>query len=211
MYLKNLLILALVLLVFGADAQEEGIPSRRFGATIVAGFNASQIDGDESAGFNKVGINTGLRSDIFLTTKTELNIGVLFSQRGSRPDSKELFLDEFIFGLNYIQVPVLFSYKDWYQDDGNFHRVRAFGGLSYGRLVGTKLDQTGFDFRPEALEKNSVGFHFGIGYNFNKNLRVTTEYMRDLIPLYNVRNKEMPVVTRSQLVKTINFKLEYSL
>ena len=211
MYLKYLLLVAFTFITIGIFAQDEGIPSRRFGATIFAGFNASQIDGDESAGFNKVGINAGLRSDIFLTAKTELNIGIRFSQRGSRPDNKEIFLDEFIYGLNYIQVPVLFTYKDWFQKEGNFHKVRAFGGFSFGRLVGTNLDQTPFDFRPEELQKTSLGFHFGIGYNLNKNFRVSTEYMRDLIPLYNVRNIAMPVVTRSQIIKTINFKLEYSL
>jgi len=211
MPLKYLFIITIALSSMDLFAQEEGIPVRRFGATIIAGFNASQIDGDDSAGFNKVGVNAGIRSDIFLTTKMELNIGVLFSQRGSRPDSKE-FLNEFIYGLNYIQVPVLVSYKDWFQNDGDFHRVRAFGGLSFGRLVGTKLDQTGFDFLPEALEKNSFGFHIGIGYNFNKNLRITSAFMRDLIPLYNVRTAPRPViVNRSHIVRTINFRLEYSL
>jgi len=210
MYLKNLLVIALSLLVFEALAQDEGIPTRRFGATILAGFNASQIDGDNSAGFNKVGINAGIRSDIFLTSKMELNIGILFSQRGSRPDSKE-FIDDFNYELSYIQVPVLISYKDWYQSSDDFHRVRAFGGLSFGRLVGTKLDQTAFDFFPDALAKNSLGLHFGIGYNFNKNLRVTTAFMRELIFLYNVRREANPIVDRSHLIRTINFRIEYSL
>ncbi len=206
---------SILLLVFIANslrAQEDALPTTRFGATIVAGFNASQIDGDDSAGFNKVGINAGLKSDIFLTRKTEINVGILFSQRGSRPDTKnETFLDEFIFGLSYIQVPVLFTFKDWYQSEEEYYRVRAFAGLSFGRLVSTRLDQTAFDSTPELLQKNSLGFHFGAGYSFTPKMRVVAEFMRDIIPLYNVRTIPNPIINTGLIIRTVSFTLEYSL
>ena len=192
-------------------AQEEGQLSTRFGATIVAGFNAAQIDGDASGGFNKLGINAGLKSNIFLTPKTEINVGLLFSQRGSRPDTKnEPFLDEFIYGLSYIQVPVLFTFKDWYQEE-DYYRVRAFAGLSFGRLVNTRLDQTPFDSQPELIQQNSLGFHAGAGFNFTPKTRIVAEYMRDIIPLYNIRRAGNTLLERGLILRSISFTIEYSL
>ena len=209
---KICLLVGSLLLGIFLHAQESEITGSRFGLSILAGFNAAQIDGDDSGGFNKVGVHGGLRSDIFLAKKIELSLTIIFSQRGSRPDAKhEQFLSDFKFGLNYIQVPLMFTFKDWYQEEDDYHRVRAFSGFSYGRLISTNLDETAFDTAPELLQKNSFNFHIGAGYNFNRHIRLAFVFQRGIIPIYNPRNIAQPRVDRQLIDRTITFRLEYSL
>jgi hypothetical protein len=50
-------------------AQESEV--RTFNATIIAGINASQIDGDFTAGYNKIGLNVGAKAGILLAKRWE--------------------------------------------------------------------------------------------------------------------------------------------
>ncbi|MFM7153100.1 MAG: hypothetical protein ACKOZV_03105, partial [Bacteroidota bacterium] len=119
-------------LLTAASAQQ------RFRAGAVAGLVASQIDGDLSAGYNKVGLQTGIRVTGLLTQKTEASMEFLFSQRGSQselvPGEYDLF--PFSLRLNYVEVPVMWHYKDWLAEgSGNteYYKVSANLGFSYSR------------------------------------------------------------------------------
>ncbi|MCC7507153.1 MAG: hypothetical protein IT259_17735, partial [Saprospiraceae bacterium] len=63
-------LLLLMLLPEGAIAQRQ----QRFKAGIIAGLTASQIDGDESAGYHKVGLQGGLRGVVILGGKQDASV-----------------------------------------------------------------------------------------------------------------------------------------
>ncbi len=91
-------------LSFSAHAQR----NQRFKAGILAGVTAAQIDGDASAGYNKVGLQAGLRGIVLLNQKQDASIEILFTQRGSRNEAKTPPF--FKTTLNYIEVPVQWHY-----------------------------------------------------------------------------------------------------
>ena len=90
----------------------------RFRASILVGFNASQIDGDELAGFNKAGINVGGQVNIVLDRndwvgRFQPSVGIGFTQLGSAPSNNdnELYRSQ-RFNLAYAQIPVMIHYID---------------------------------------------------------------------------------------------------
>lgn len=116
-------------LLIAQKEQEEGI----FTAAIVAGISLSQIDGDDDASYSKVGMNIGARGGVKFGEKMELCTEILFSQKGATINHQGI-----IYHLDYIEVPVLFYYKDWKDTDRKnreYMRVMVGLGFSYSRLV----------------------------------------------------------------------------
>lgn len=151
MKLYALVLLFMFLTIQTVDAQkdkEEG----RFTAAIVAGISLSQIDGDEDASYSKVGFNGGARGGVRFGDKMELCMEILFSQKGSYISQ----LDK-MYHLDYIEVPVLFYYKDWKattKTNKDYMRVMVGAGLSYSRLVNSGIKANGV----WQNESNTPGF-----------------------------------------------------
>lgn len=109
---------------------------------ISAGFNLSQVDGDEVYGYNKVGLNIGPSAIIPFgkNKRWSVTLELLFSQLGSRQKNVNttkdtlikgpyLYYDGYRLSLNYVQIPVLLHFTD--------KRFIALGaGFLYGQLVG---------------------------------------------------------------------------
>lgn len=166
----------------------------RFRAGAVLGLTASQIDGDLSAGYNKLGLQAGLRAIARLQRRTEASVEILFAQRGAQ---SELVRDAEAFGfsvaLNYIEVPLQFHFKDWLieDEDGDYHKVAFNGGLSYARLIGTKVsdDLSAMEvIVPEFLKKDDFSFLLGANFYANRNLCFTLRYVRSIGFMYDPRD-----------------------
>lgn len=168
----------------------------RFRAGAVLGLTASQIDGDLSAGYNKLGIQAGMRVVARLQTRTEASIEMLFSQRGCQNELIPSNFDPnpFALTLNYIEVPLQFHFKDWlveYEKEKlNYYRVSFNAGLSYARLFSSKVDD---DFNwlnnvaPDKLEKNDLSLVLGANFFANRHLGFTVRWNRSLVLLYDSR------------------------
>ena len=103
---------------------------RRFGAQLILGFNASQIDGDGMEGFHKFSLNGGVRGLVNWSPKLSTSIDLLFSQKGAQ----RVALDNPILSrvdLDYVEVPIMMQYRDW--------RFQFGAGVSYARLVNFKV------------------------------------------------------------------------
>jgi len=182
-----------------------------FGATLLAGLNMSQIDGDDFAGFNKVGFNVGIRGDVYLAEKMQIGMELTFSQRGSRSEliSGQSPLPQLKIDLNYIQVPVLFRYSDWYVEEEGYYRVNAFAGASYGRLLSANAINSFFEGQTELFSKNDIGFHIGASYQFNPKFALTLRFNRGITKVFDA--KDFPLVARSHVSRYLTFRIEYSL
>ena len=105
------------------DTPTEG---RRFGAQILAGFNAAQLDGDGMLGYNHFGANAGVRVYVRLSPKFTTSLDLVYSQTGAAARRFEFPVYRAI-NLDYVQIPLMVHYSDW--------KVRFGAGLSYGRLI----------------------------------------------------------------------------
>ena len=157
--------------------------AQTFKAGIVAGFTASQINGDDSAGFNKPGLEGGLKSLVNISEKSDLSLEILYSQRGAKDEARADGNVQNIYRTTYVAVPLIFSYKDWAAEE--YYRLHFQGGLSYGRLINAELDNevdnTAF---VEAWRSNDLSFLVGATYFVNSKFGLTFRYNRSIFKLY---------------------------
>jgi len=125
-------------LTIGVFETQNLFAQQRFKAGLVVGLNAAQIMGDKTGGYNKLGVVGGLKGIAILTDKAELSMELTYSQRGSKNDESEPVNVKI--KLEYVEVPILFSYKDWYNEEGDFYRLQGSIGFSYGRLLNAEFD-----------------------------------------------------------------------
>ena len=176
--MKKLLLLFGLSWVFGLSTS---LYAQSFNAGILAGINASQVSGDNYAGFNKAGILIGLYSNIDVSEKVNLQFEINYSEKGSRknPKTSEGEHDFFLLRLNYVEVPVMARWK---------HKNFTFeGGLYYGQLIHEYLeDENGVINIPDNLNQfhdYDAGFLVGINYNFTDNLIMNWRYSNSLLPI----------------------------
>lgn len=104
---KPVFTLSLILFFNIAFAQEN-----KFRLLVVAGFNASQINGDNLSGFNKFGINTGLGIQRKFSRKSGLQLEFIYSEKGSKDVVTALNpINDTLFQLNYIDLPLVYTYS----------------------------------------------------------------------------------------------------
>ncbi len=200
-------LLAFLFIFQNSEAQE-----RRFNAGFLLGTNASQIQGDREARYNKLGLYAGITAQILFTEKAELGLELAFSQLGSRSVSTNPGVEPFKSTLNYIMVPVYFKYKDWLMEDEQYYRLHFLGGLSYGRLFSTKMEGEPFESIDGFLRDNYFGFLIGAVYFVNSKIGIGARFERSLIDIYNndLDNGGPPVETNIWS-KHLNFFVTYSL
>ncbi len=170
---------------------------QRFGAALVLGVNAAQIDGDLYAGYNKLGLQGGIRGITILNEKSEISMGLLFSQRGSQNElNPDDFTERIKIHLNYVAVPVAYHYKDWLVDD--YYRLQVHAGLSYGRLLSTKIQDLAIDELANEFNQNDISWIAGINYYFNRNFSLGFRYNRSITLLFN--NRKNPNINANSLL-----------
>ncbi len=188
-------LIVFLLSLFGAPLAVTA--QNRFGAGLTVGVNASQIDGDERLGYHKPGLNAGVRGVVRITEKIDVSTEIAYSQRGSQ---SRLIVDEnapyFKIKLNYLEVPVLFNYKDWkttgvgevIEGDGEeviedtYYRVHFHVGGSFSRLINANIDNIAasnvsqYVANIEKFEPNNYNWIVGASFFLKKHLAVTVRF-----------------------------------
>src|SRR5690554_1063082 len=112
-----------------------------FKASILAGVNPSQIQGDEIAGYDYLGLVGGLRVDTRLSDKFSVKTDFLYSKKGSTGYSNSLN-SHLSIKLTGLDIPVAIAFRDWYNDVGenSYYRLHFEAGLTYSRLIDVKSE-----------------------------------------------------------------------
>ncbi|MFY0644948.1 MAG: PorT family protein [Bacteroidia bacterium] len=155
-------------------------------AELLLGANFSQIDGDQLAGYNKLGLNTGIAISRKVKEPWEWSFEILYTQKGSKKViDPEVFTPTLKIDYHYAEVPILARY--------NFNKkIRFFAGPSVGISVFNERDDNGFIAKEEALLKYEVAFHLGGTYFF------TDHWGAELRHSYSVLSiRDYPIVVNS--------------
>lgn len=185
-----------------------------FGLHAALGVNASQIAGDQLAGFDKIGLHGGLRGTAELSEKVGLSIELLYSERGSRPDIFNDVADPDIdISLRYLEMPVYLTYADWYDEAQGYHKAYAAGGFSYSRLIEASTfdhfntgDQD-LDVLAKEFSSNDISWLVGFGFRLTNHFAVSMRYSRSITLLLNAEKKELN--TNSLRPFFLTFRGEY--
>jgi len=193
------LFILLTVLISNVTAQDEG-----FDARIIAGMSAAQIRGDEMAGFNKVGLESGINVSYAIRYNMDLGIDLLFSQRGSRSNNSD-FGERRIFRMNYLSIPVAVTVKDWVYEQENgfsYYKVFAQAGVSYGRLLSKEVEGAlvgvPLENLSDAFNENDISWLLGAGYQFNYRLGARIRYNRSITKLFS--QADNPSVNYNDLI-----------
>ena len=167
-------ILPILLIVFSLSGFSQNITGRFTG-----GLTASQVSGDKSAKFNKVGFVVGPGAYIPFNDQMGISIDLLYIQKGSRKPFTERDPTFYKLILNYVEVPFLFKYV--FNEKTHFQLGPSFATLiksqeedGYG-VIGSEIPFKNIEL---ALQ---VGIDFMLNEKLSSNLRFSNSiyYIRE--------------------------------
>lgn len=187
-----LLGLFLVLMPQDAAAQRRGKRiKQRFRASVLAGFNLSQMDGDNYNGFDKFNPQFGIGGTAIINRQSEIGMELLYHNKGARTESdprRVINAKDRLIDLSYVEVPVYFRHN----------RREAFpslyfeGGAAFARLIDAKIEEPEVvqdDLIISGLEndlrENEISLLLGVGYQFTRHIGARFRYSFALTRVYN--------------------------
>jgi len=205
------------------------VSAQLFYGSVIAGANLTQVDGDELAGYKKIGANVGASVMIPLNKKQSwfTTVELLYTQKGSRqrnfaPEMSEPnkdFINEsfkrdmkikYKLDLDYVEIPVVFHFED-------LSTGWAFGaGLSWARLVSVKEMENGYrlitDLNSETYSKNDWCALADVKVRLYKGLKLNFRFQYSFVPLrvrvFDAKNGE--IWERKQHNNMLTLRLIYS-
>ena len=197
---KVLLSTMLVILTISLSAQ-------RFKGGLFAGVNASQVAGDISSGYKKLGITFGATVETQLNDSWGLKMELGFSQKGSRENpTDENGNTQMLMRLNYIDLPILVRYK--------INRpLTAQFGLGYGYLLYHYVEN---DYSTTAVAGTPFNTHAlnilaGITYAISSRFQVDFRANTSLIPVRPHSSGASRWFNHGQYNDVLSLTLHYSL
>lgn len=198
--IKYILILSMLAMAGISSAQ------RGFSGTAILGLNFSQIDGDDLYGYNKIGLEGGVRVGYFVAEKSELGLELLLSQRGS--SETFTFSDDGVIytQLNYLSVPITIDYRDWYVEEEKYYKARVHAGLAPGYLFSVSSTNGELENSIDFYNRFDLGYVVGASFYTSEHLGFTFRFYKSFL---NLRSGEF---NPSKFIATsyyLNFRTEY--
>jgi len=198
-----------VVLLLAATA----VQGQKIKASLLAGMNLAQVDGDEVYGFNRPGLNLGLQamaplgSNLFLTLETN------YSQKGAYqgPQSiDETYTAEYDLKLNYVEVPVILHYND--KDI-----LTAGLGFAYARLLDEYEEENSGNTDPyietKGFKENDWLALFDLQFRVYKSFYANIRYSYSMFPIRSRRFTAVAVPdnswVRQQYNNILMFRIAY--
>ena len=182
--------------------------NRTFYGGLVAGAAFSQIDGDSYAGYYRFGFTGGGIVYAEFAPKYAVSVEVLYSQRGSKSNKRQLTTSEnaeihsYNVKLNYAEIPVLLNYFD--------KRESHFGiGLSYAQLVSQEetastnpsIVADTANFARYSFKSNDINGIASVNLHLYKGFFLNIRYQYSL---FSIRDSFHPEFSRSDAAKQTN-------
>lgn len=174
--MQNSSVFIIIILLIGSSILPAS--AQRFRASMIGGFNLSQLDGDDLSGFNQIGLNTGAKVAAVLSERWQLSLEMLFVQQGSHRSRDDIFFSLYDnIRLNLVETPVMISFRDW-----KFH---VSTGFSYGRLISYRAESpTGEDLTELETYRSDLFFWIvGATYYFGERWGANLRWSRALTDL----------------------------
>ncbi len=170
---------------------------------LVAGINASQIDGDTYSGFHKAGLNAGFAAFIKLNPKLLVSLELLYSQKGARnvtvvntitQGSRPI---EYEAKLNYAEIPVMLNYAV-------ADKIHFGIGASYSRLISDKeyMDSYTSSIGNEltgTYRKQDINYLAAVSYQLYENIFVRARYQYSMMTIRDAQKIPIDFGTGRQM------------
>jgi len=184
---RLIFVLCAIIMAGSLQAQSYYVEDERtfYGGPIV-GANFTQVDGDNFAGYAKVGMNMGATVYIKMGSGFAANMEILYVQKGCKGKPKQsglpgINLVDYDSKLNYAEVP----FQLFYVDEHGHH----FGvGASYAQLIsGTETVTTNptYDFKLDEhpFKKFDINFLLSANLRIKKGLFLNARFAYSVLPI----------------------------
>ncbi len=148
--------------------------AQRFDAGLIAGFNASQVEGDKLKGYHKPGFLAGAFVQTDIAPAIVAGFEIKYSQKGARRKFKPQEglqdpKDKYVMRLGYIDLPLFVGFR-------TNDRSMLIGGIAPGILVHSKeLDSVGEIPEQYQQEFNTFDLQPFVGFQFDFLERVSLD------------------------------------
>jgi hypothetical protein len=172
----------LLLVCFTASAQ-------RIKGALIAGVNATQVDGDEAFGYHKFGLNLGAAAIIPITGNWSVSLENIYSEKGAhqRPRFVDSLDGSYDLKINYLDVPVLVQYTD--------KEIVTFGlGASWGGMVKIWEQRNGIEMTSTTLtsgiyKRSDINLLLDVRFRLVQKLHLNVRYAYSIRP---IATREVP-------------------
>ena len=156
------------------------LQAQSFSGGILAGFSASQYDGDTYSGFHRAGLIGGVYVGHDISAKFSWNMEMKYIQKGSYQRAEPDYgIPEYSLRLNYAEVPFLIRYSIL-KYKLNFEAGLGFGYLASHHELVNNIDADPNNLRP--FHKFEISYQLGGYFQIMKKLSVNIRYEYSLLP-----------------------------
>ncbi len=169
------IIFLLTCVTFTSIAQD-----KKFNLVLVAGMNASQVNGDKLAGFDKVGLITGAGINRQVSKKLGWQFEILYAEKGSKDvaGANNIQLDT-LFKFNYIEIPVMINYSI-------YDKLQIQGGIYTGiRLKAVYDDYVNSFDRSQQIRNLDHGLCIGVNYSITEHWKANIRVSQSVLDINN--------------------------
>lgn len=157
--------------------------AQRIMGAVFAGFNATQVDGDEVYGYKKFGLNIGAAAIIPINDKWSVSLENAYCEKGAhqRPRFLDSLDGSYDLKLNYLEVPLMVHFTD--------KEIVTFGaGMSWGRLIGIDEQRNGYPMNGTTLEsgiyrKADLNALLDLRFRLHKRFHFDVRYAYSIRPI----------------------------
>jgi hypothetical protein len=155
---------------------------QRFEGGLLAGYNATQVEGDSYKGYNKPGILGGFYVQTDLAPAIFAGMEIKYSQKGSRNRIKTEEGDEpdkYIMRLGYVDVPLFAGFRT--SDRGSI-----VAGASFGYLIHAgEFDENGPFVEQDQNAFNNFDLQPFLGFQFDMldNVKLDLRFAFSVLPI----------------------------
>lgn len=172
----------LLLVVRTADAQ-------RIRGALIAGVNATQVDGDEVFGYHKFGLNVGAAAIVPITGNWSVSLENIYSEKGAH--QRRRFVDSldgsYDLKINYLDVPVLVHYTD--KDIVTFGLGASWGGLVKIWEQRNNIEMTSTTLTSGIYRRSDINLLLDVRFRLVKKLHFNVRYAYSVRP---IATREVP-------------------
>ncbi len=181
---RNFKILAFALIIFSLSSP---LKAQIFKGMIIGGVNFAQMNGDQTFGYNRLGLNTGIGVMAPLNSERSwlMSMEVLYNELGAKES-----LDPFKYNtkVKYVSIPLIVHFED------KVGRWTFGAGLQYSRLVDFNEDwglpepAIKYMDRPDLstvkdFNRDDFSFLFDIRFRIWERLKFNFRYQYSIVPI----------------------------
>jgi len=177
--MKNLYFSTILIFIISLSVNFSGF-TQSFEAGVMGGLLGSQVAGDPSSGYNKLGGYFGLLAKRQFTLKSGAQLEMYYIQKGAKENpSEENGYFSYLLRINNIEIPLLYLFTI------NEH-LQMSVGIAYTFLLGEPHEEANGStsgISNAGFNKHSATFVLGIDYYINTQLSVSFRTNNSITPI----------------------------